>query len=352
MLIGDDAAAATLRAGLGGIGWEAVCTQAGFTGELRHAWSFEIADGRLTAAQTLLAALLIEGRRVAAAAAEAWLGTAFVDALARTGLARIADGEIVLPEFALLLLRGKCLAVSRRTAAADLQKPIAYAGPDSLMMADRAARYGGANALDLCAGAGLLALKVSERFARVDACEIAAPAADAARFNALLNGVSGKVFVTTANAMDYEPPGAVDFIIANPPFMPWLTDDTSLSFAAGGLNGFEFALALMRRAMGWLRPQGRALVLTGTLGGGAKETFLRQLAALADRFCLAISAVKMDARPAADLSLIAGLPADLAREYREGLAQDAGACLFEAYLLMAQKAARPKVRLLDNWQSA
>ncbi|HWA88589.1 MAG TPA: methyltransferase [Rhizomicrobium sp.] len=352
MLTRDAAAVAMIRASLDKFNWNEVCERVGFTDELRQPWTFRIGDAGLTATQETLGRLLIEGGRVPVVVVEAALATAFVDALTRTGLGAIAQGDIVLPEFSLLALRDKYLAVSRRTVSADVLKPIIYAGPDSLMMADRASRYAGGTAVDLCTGAGLLALKIAERFDHVDACEIAPSAADAAQFNVALNGLSEKIFVTAANALKFEPSGPVDFIIANPPFMPRLTDDPLLSFAAGGLNGYEFALQLMQRALSWLRPGGRALVLTGTLGGLAKAEFLRLFAELADAHALDISAVNVDVRPTVELPLIAGLPQDLAEDYRAVRPDDAGAAMFEAYLLIMRKTATPQLRLLDRWRPA
>jgi release factor glutamine methyltransferase len=159
--------------------------------------------------------------------------------------------------------------------------------PETEELADRALTVGptlAATVLDLCAGSGALACALAARRPewRVWAVERAAEAVACARVNIRRLALTGRVQVLEgdlwAPLADHVQPGAVDLIVANPPYLAapllpalpaevreWEPQDA----LDGGPDGLRVIRRLLREGAAWLRPGGVLLIEMGEEHGPA-----------------------------------------------------------------------------------
>ncbi|MCD6288477.1 MAG: peptide chain release factor N(5)-glutamine methyltransferase [Candidatus Hydrogenedentes bacterium] len=131
--------------------------------------------------------------------------------------------------------------------------------------------------IDLCTGSGCIAvaMAVHERRCTVSASDISDTAIDVARRNAVRAGVSDRVRFskgdTYAAFVDGPPPGGVDAVVSNPPYvalheMEMLPAEVSAYEPRQALEAGEDGLDIVRRvidgAVEWLRPGGLLAVET------------------------------------------------------------------------------------------
>jgi release factor glutamine methyltransferase len=153
--------------------------------------------------------------------------------------------------------------------------------PETEALAERALALGptpAATVLDLCAGSGALACALAARRPgwRIWAVEQARAAATVARGNVRRLGLEGRVQVLEgdlwAPLAGHVPPGAVDLVVANPPYLaaplvPALPAEVREWEPGGALEGGPDGLVVIRRllreAAAWLRPGGTLLVEIG-----------------------------------------------------------------------------------------
>lgn len=165
--------------------------------------------------------------------------------------------------------------------------------PETEALVDRALGLDPSDAgtvLDLCAGSGAVACALGRRRAEwtIWAVEQAAPAADCARANVRRLGLDGSVCVLEGDLFaplrGRVPGGAVDLIVANPPYLaapilpalpvevrdwePWAALD-------GGADGLDVIRRLLGEAPDWLRPAGGLLVEIGEEQGPAVHALVR-----------------------------------------------------------------------------
>ncbi|WP_193048299.1 peptide chain release factor N(5)-glutamine methyltransferase [Mycolicibacterium baixiangningiae] len=123
--------------------------------------------------------------------------------------------------------------------------------------------------MDLCAGSGALALAIATARprARVIAVENSAAALDYTRRN--LDGTGVEVLDADVTAAGLRPDleGAVDLIVANPPYIPdgaaldpEVADHDPATALFGGVDGMVVIDAIVAQAQRWLRPGGRCAV--------------------------------------------------------------------------------------------
>ena len=119
---------------------------------------------------------------------------------------------------------------------------------------------------DVCTGSGCIALAIAQEFAgaRVWAGDISPVALEVAADNAERLGLGGRVTVVESDLLGGLPPelrGALDVVVANPPYIP--SDDVPELPAEvagfephlaldGGADGLEVFRRLMREAREWL----------------------------------------------------------------------------------------------------
>lgn len=159
--------------------------------------------------------------------------------------------------------------------------------PETEELVDRALALGpseAATVLDLCTGSGAIACALAVR--RPDwtvwAVEQAGPAAVCARANVRRLGLDGRVSVLDGDLFaplaDRVPGGAVDLVVANPPYLaapllPALPVEVREWEPRGAIDGGADGLVVVRRllveAPAWLCPGGVALVEIGEEHGPA-----------------------------------------------------------------------------------
>lgn len=153
--------------------------------------------------------------------------------------------------------------------------------PETEELVQRALALGpgtAATVLDLCTGSGAIACALAARRPhwRVSAVEQARPAAAWARRNVRRLGLDGRVRVLEgdlwAPLAGHVPPGAVDLVVANPPYLaaplvPALPaevrDWEPRDAIDGGADGLAVIRRLLREGPAWLRPGGAMLVEIG-----------------------------------------------------------------------------------------
>ena len=126
----------------------------------------------------------------------------------------------------------------------------------------------GADVLDLCTGSGILAVSAGRAGARsVTAVDVSRRAVLTARLNGLLNGV--RVRTRRGDLLDAVPGEDFDVIVANPPYLPAVSDDPrGLERATeAGPDGRRFVDRLIEQAPDHLRPGGVLLVVHSSING-------------------------------------------------------------------------------------
>jgi release factor glutamine methyltransferase len=126
----------------------------------------------------------------------------------------------------------------------------------------------GADVLDLCTGSGVLAVSAALAGARsATAVDVSRRAVLAARLNGVLNAV--RVRARRGSLLDAVPGEHFDVIVANPPYLPAVSDaPRGLQRATeAGPDGRRFVDELIDRAPDHLRPGGVLLVVHSSVNG-------------------------------------------------------------------------------------
>lgn len=163
----------------------------------------------------------------------------------------------------------------------------AYCGDDSLMLANNLPfNFKAKNTLDLCAGAGIQAILLSQNSRNVTGVEISSEAAHVARFNTILNNVSHNVKIVQGNLYEPVKNKKFDLIVSNPPYIP-IPDNLRYPLAAkGGEDGLLVLRNIFAGFNNHLTKNGMGLIF-GITFGGSRHPFsvdlLRKIA-LRDNF--------------------------------------------------------------------
>jgi release factor glutamine methyltransferase len=165
--------------------------------------------------------------------------------------------------------------------------------PETEALVDRALALGPpdvATVLDLCAGSGAIACAVGRRRPEwtVWAVDRAAAAIDCARANVRRLGLDGRIHVLEGDLFeplrDRVPAGAVDLVVANPPYLPApilpvlpveVRDWEPRAALDGGPDGLDVIRRLLGAAPDWLRPEGGLLMEIGEEQGPAAQALVR-----------------------------------------------------------------------------
>lgn len=130
---------------------------------------------------------------------------------------------------------------------------------------------------------------------QVTALEINPRAKVFAGFNAMLNGVEGKLRIIDGNIDNIWSPvtgKTFDYIISNPPFMPTPIDSTHYFHSGGGgILGIDFLEKIFSGLDTHLEPNGHAQIVTAAPGDDQLPTTLLELA---DKYLTGNTLVKID----------------------------------------------------------
>ena len=221
-----------------------------------------------------------DGRAIARAACELALGHDVERAAVPVGLLAPRDLDAlvdatalddsagtVAPRFALYATGSTLVLVPSDDGEAPDR---VYFARDTLMLSELARQAGPGHgvAADLGTGPGTVAAHLAEDYELVVATDIlprtAACAAITLRLNPRPDGrPAGSVCV--ADVAGGLRAGRFDLVAANPPWMPRLPDGRTLTFASGGVTGFELPRRFIMEAVGLLAPGGVAVIVTGDL---------------------------------------------------------------------------------------
>ncbi len=127
--------------------------------------------------------------------------------------------------------------------------------------------------LDMGTGSGISAILAAKRTSNVLAVDINPLAVAAARQNAILNGVDGRIRFAVSDVFDAVE-GTFDLILFNPPFR-WFKARDLLELSTADEN-YRTLTRFMREVRRYLRPGGRILMNFGSSGDVA---YLDQLIA-------------------------------------------------------------------------
>jgi ribosomal protein L3 glutamine methyltransferase len=138
-------------------------------------------------------------------------------------------------------------------------------------------------AADVCTGSGCLALLLAHGFpgARIDACDLSAPALAVARINVDEHRLSRRVALFESDIFAAVPPARYDLIVCNPPYEPSAhVDGQAPEFAAeprmahdGGSDGLDIIRKLLRQARARLQPHGILAIEVGGLHAAIEREF-------------------------------------------------------------------------------
>ncbi|WP_193211082.1 methyltransferase [Luteolibacter marinus] len=162
--------------------------------------------------------------------------------------------------------------------------------PDHVMGIGRSTRILGAlaaagtgtRALDLCSGAGWIALGLAKAGGKVTATDLSGRAVDFARFNARLAGEDSIEWLQ-GNLLEPVAGRQFDLITANPPFV--LSPESTFTFRDSGLPGTAFVENLARSLPDHLAPDGIAIMLLSWYDDGRDENSSAPLEWTSDQPC-------------------------------------------------------------------
>ena len=135
---------------------------------------------------------------------------------------------------------------------------------DTLLLLDVMEIPEGARVLEVGCGCGVVSLAAAGRASLVVATDVNAKAAAATHKNALANGLHSKVIVVccdVANALKRT--ATFDVVLFNSPYLPVKGEEVAWS---GGRGGVEVALRLIKKLGALLKPNGKAFIVTSSLG--------------------------------------------------------------------------------------
>lgn len=224
------------------------------TAGLRHELAALSSDVRL------LCRLFALGEAVIASDLDRLLGKSLVDALLRL--------HVLLPkEPGLLHTGGVCLVPTLgRLALIPLSSvgPAELFGDDTAALAVRLAVPPGARCLDLCAGPGVLALRLADSASQVVAIETRPAARACAELNFAMNAVEARVELRAGGPEAVAADERFDHVSANPPLLAF----PPVLFAPDGETE-TMTERVLRGLSGWLQPTAVAQVVAAGVGGEA-----------------------------------------------------------------------------------
>lgn len=148
-------------------------------------------------------------------------------------------------------------------AQAPTANPTVYIGHDTYGLLARLRVRSGDRVLDLCAGPGTQGLAMAARGGDVTAVEINPVAADIARLNCRLNGLSDRYAMRVGDLYNALPQDAhtFDLVCANPPLLPFPDGQFYPFVGHGGEDGLAVTWRILNGLPAVLSPGGRAKII-------------------------------------------------------------------------------------------
>ncbi len=158
-----------------------------------------------------------------------------------------------------------------------------YIGIDSLRLAENIHFKKDAIVLDLCSGTGIQGIIAARSAQKVVSVEINEKAASVTQFNIALNGLENIIELRKGNLYDVLDDEKFDYIYANPPFIPMISDVNYPICGAGGEDGLMILNNIFERLNIYLKVGGEAIVFCQCLGDEKKIFFNEKVKDLCER---------------------------------------------------------------------
>lgn len=169
-----------------------------------------------------------------------------------------------------------------RLASGDARDFTMGIGRSTRLLAALAPVRPGLRALDLCTGAGWIALRLAEAGCEVTATDLSPRALAFARLNARLAGRGGLEFLR-GSGLEPVAGRRFDLIVANPPFV--ISPESTYVFRDSGAAGASFCEELARQLPDFLEEDGIAVMLLSWFDGGDDSCSDSPLDALEAKGC-------------------------------------------------------------------
>ncbi|MEI8050673.1 MAG: methyltransferase [Actinomycetes bacterium] len=191
-------------------------------------------------------------------------GELSLGALLETGAADCDAENVFTLRFSVLAGAGAMAILPRPGLLVDG----VYAGSDSWLLVQQAWRFGlgGARALDLGTGTGLVASFLSSRYNEVIAADVSAVSATTAALGRELLSEQdrSRLGIVVNDVTSGLVPRSFDLVVANTPWVPSLNANGQ-TFADGGPTGTELPLRFLREGVTMLAPGGLLVLLCSDL---------------------------------------------------------------------------------------
>ena len=194
----------------------------------------------------------------------AWLGDAGLDLLREMATLVSVDGRlrslVSATWFAGALIFADARAYNTLWPSEPFRDYVMPPGGDSVGLERVAPRARRNAALDICCGAGAQTLAVAAYSKHVTGVDVNPRALRFARFNAAVNRIEHAAFVLSDV---YEALGEARFdtIVANPPFVPWPSNEDELLYRGGGASGDDVVRRILMGAVTRLEPGGALTIV-------------------------------------------------------------------------------------------
>ena len=258
-------------------------------GERRATMAGPVEDGNAA-----LVRLLLDSEPLPRAVAESTLGREGVEVQAALGLLvpDPQDGERLRPTMLLTPLQGLWLVsdippLARRPRPGSEAPDFVFPPANQLtrQFLDTIPPLRGQHMVELCAGAGMVALRaLREGATGAWATDVARRSVECSRFNARLNGLEALVAVTS-DAWAAMAGETFDYVCAHPPYVPSLAHE--YDYRDAGEDGEQVTRSIVQGLPEHLRPGGRCsftAALSDRRGTPTQERIRAWLGAAADEF--------------------------------------------------------------------
>lgn len=227
--------------------------------------------------------LLLLGRPVLRSTAETALGPA-LDDLLHLGVVEIEKGRVRSRGLALAAYQDRYVLgqIDPLYPRAKRPAPQVYIGPSSYRLAaELPYAHRLERVLDLGTGSGLLAILMAPSAKCAVATDIADDAVEAARFNAILNGVEDRVDVRRGDLFEPVAGERFDLVAFNAPFVASPPDVAGSPLAYGGEDGLRVLRPLLMDLGAHLAPGGFGLAYFESEGDRSGPVLAERLRGLA-----------------------------------------------------------------------
>lgn len=157
-----------------------------------------------------------------------------------------------------------------------------YIGIDSLRLAENISFKKGASVLDLCSGTGIQGIIAARSASKVISVEINEKASKVTQFNISLNNLDDIIELRVGDLYSVLGDEKFDYIYANPPFIPMISDVNYPICGAGGEDGLKILNNILDKLNKFLAPHGEAVIFCQCIGDENEVFFNKKVSNFPD----------------------------------------------------------------------